>query len=85
MRPGKEWISILLQHVAVWPQAHVIAATAGRIRTAILDLAGIQPAVLIGHGDPMALADGLLLVASPDGTYVYDVVESLFADSFESH
>lgn len=33
----------------------------------------------------MALADGLLLVASPDGTYVYDVVESLFADSFESH
>ena len=65
-------------------QTHVIAATLGGGRTAILDLAGQQPAVLLDRSGAMALADGLLVIAASDGTYAYDLAESLFADGFES-
>lgn len=66
-------------------QTHVIATTADRARTAMLDLAGQQRAVLLDRGGPMALADGLLVVAAFGGIYAYDVAESLFADGFESN
>ena len=82
---GLEVASQTLLPPLILTRTHLIAATAGGSRTAILDLAGLQPAVLLDHGGAMALVDGLLVVAATGGIYAYDVAESLFADGFESN
>lgn len=63
---------------------HAIVASPNSGETAILDLSGQSPPVLIGHDGDLALVDGVLIIGDDDGIYAYDLVDALFADGFEA-
>lgn len=62
---------------------HVIAASPASGETAILDLSGQQPPVLIDHDGGLALVDGVLIIGGDDGIHAY-ALDTLFADGFET-
>lgn len=64
-------------------RTHVIAPVPSEGKTAILDLAGQQPAVLLDRGGVMGLVNDTLVIGANDGVYAYQVSEALFADDFE--
>lgn len=64
-------------------ETHVIARVPDEYRTAILDLTGQQPPVLLNQMGSMALVRDQLLIGTSDGVHAYQISEVLFADGFD--